>query len=131
MNKNTDMNINKDYNFSGGWFSGFVQADGCFTITFERKKTGLLIKPMFVLTQDIPEKKMFKQLHRYLGIGYIVSNKTNVSLYITSLHELDSKLFTILDKYQLKYGKLTAYLIFKSRIKKMLNKEHLKLEGLI
>lgn len=126
-------NINKDYNFSPGWFSGFVQADGCFTITFERKKTGLLIKPkpIFVLTQDISEKEMFKQLHKYLGIGYIVTNKINVSLYITSLHELDSKLFTVFDKYQLKYGKLTAYLIFKSIVKKMLNKEHLKLEGLI
>lgn len=127
------MNMNKNFKFSGGWISGFTQADGCFTITFEKIKTGLLIrpKPIFVLTQDRSEEKMFKQLHKYLGVGYIVYNKENISLYITSLSGLYNHLFPILDKDPLRYGKLTAYLIFKSIVKKMLNKEHLNLKGLV
>ena len=127
------MNTNKNYKFSSGWFSGFVQADGCFTITFDKKKTGLLIKPkpIFVLTQDLSEEIMFKELRKYLGIGYTVKNKDNIYLYITSLHDLNTVLFPILDKYTLRYGKQIAYLIFKSIVKKMLDKEHLKLKGLI
>ena len=121
-----------NFNFSGEWISGFIQSDGCFTITFEKKKTGLLIKPkpIFVLTQDCSEQHLFKQLHKHLGIGYIVNNKQNISLYITSLHDINSNLFSILDKHPLRYGKLTAYLIFKSIVKKMLSKEHLELNGL-
>lgn len=120
--------------FSGGWLSGFIQSDGCFTITFEKRKTGLLIrpKPIFVLVQDISEEEMFRKLHEYLGgVGYITKNNINVSLYITSLSDLVNVLFPILDRHPLRYGKLTAYLLFKSIVKKMLNKEHLKLEGLL
>ena len=102
-------------------------------MTFEKRDTGLGIrpKPIFVLTQDISEEKMFKSLHAYLECGYITKNKTCVSLYITSLAALSKVLFPILDKYPLKYGKLSAYLIFKNIVEQMLNKNHLNLEGLI
>lgn len=125
--------MNTDLNFTGGWISGFTQADGCFTITFEKRKTGLLIrpKPIFVLTQDISLSVLFLSLHRYLGAGYITRNKINVSLYITSLSDFVNVLFPIFDKYPLRYGKLTAYLLFKGIVNNMLNKEHLKLEGLL
>ena len=129
-----DNNMNKNFNFSLEWFSGFVQSDGCFTITFEKKKTGLLIKPkpIFVLTQDCCEKILFKNLHNSLGTGYVIYNKQkkNVSLYITSISSLEKILFPIFDKYPLRYGKLRAYYIFKLIVKKMLNKEHLNLKGL-
>lgn len=128
-----NMNMDNKFKFTEGWLSGFIQSDGCFTITFEKRKTGLLIrpKPIFVLVQDISEEEMFRKLHKWLGVGYITKNKINVSLYITSLSDIVNVLFTILDKHPLRYGKLTAYLIFKSIVKKMLNKEHLKLEGLL
>ncbi len=113
--------------------AGFIQSDGCFTITFEKKKTGLLIKPkpIFVLTQSSIEEEMFKELCKYLGFGYTVKKKDLVSLYVTSLDDLNNKLFPILDKYPLKYGKLASYLILKTIVKNMLNKEHLNLKGLI
>lgn len=85
-------------------------------MTFEKKAKGLGVrpKPIFVLTQDISEKEMFKSLHKYLGCGYLTKNKTIISLYITSLYALSNILFPILDKYPLKYGKLSSYLIFKN-----------------
>jgi hypothetical protein len=84
-----------------------------------------------VLTQDISEEKLFKSLHTYLGAGYITKNKNNVSLNITSLSDLKDILFPIFDSHPLKYGKLTAYLIFKNIVEEMLNKNHLNLEGLL
>lgn len=139
MKKNTTLLENVSllenktyYNFTPDWLSGFVQSDGCFTITFEKKKTGLLIKPkaIFVLTQDSSEDILFKQLHKFLATGYIVYNKKNVCLYITSVSSLQEILFPILDKYPVKYGKSTAYSIFKLIVKKLLNKQHLNLQGL-
>ncbi len=124
---------NKNYNFTEGWFSGFTQSDGCFTISFEKRKTGLFIrpKPIFVLTQDISELELFKKLQQHLAIGYITKNKINVSLYVTSLSQIEKVLFPIFDKHPLKYGKLKSYLVFKQIVNKMLNKEHLKLKGLL
>ena len=102
-------------------------------MTFEKKAKGLGVrpKPIFVLTQDISEKEMFKSLHKYLGCGYLTKNKTSISLYITSLYALSNILFPILYKYPLKYGKLSSYLIFKNIVEQMLNKNHLNLEGLV
>lgn len=122
-----------NYNFTEGWFSGFSQSDGCFTIAFEKRKSGLLVrpKPIFVLTQDISELDMFKKLHLHVGIGYITKSKINVSLYVTSLADIKNVLFPIFDKHPLRYGKRRSYLIFKHVVNMMLNKEHLKLEGLL
>jgi len=74
---------------------------------------------------------LFNRLHKYLGAGYITKKKDSVSLYITSLSDLKNKLFPILDVHPLKSGKLIAYLIFKKIVEEMLNKNHLKLEGLL
>lgn len=138
-NKKTDTrseminSVNNNLNFTEDWLSGFIQSDGCFTITFEKRITGLLLrpKPIFVLTQDISELEMFKRLHEFLGQGYITKSKINVSLYITSLAGLQKVLFPILDKHPLRFGKLTAYFIFKNIVEAMLEKKHLKLEGLL
>jgi hypothetical protein len=74
---------------------------------------------------------MFKKLHHHLGIGYITTSKTNVSLYVTSLSDMVNVLFPIFDEHPLRYGKFKSYLMFKEVVNKMLNKEHLKLEGLL
>lgn len=125
--------VNNNFKFSEGWLSGFIQSDGCLTITFEKRKTGLFVrpKPIFVLTQDISEENLFRCMQNHFGIGYIVTNKTNVSWYITSLAELNNVLFPILDKYPLRYGKFKAYLIFKHIVSEMLAKKHLSLQGLL
>ena len=134
INKNKTHNIiSKDLNFSMEWLSGFIQSDGCFTVTFEKKKTGLFIKPkcIFVLTQHHSEECLFKKLYNFLETGYVVRSKQNVCLYITSISDLKNILFPILDKYPLRYGKLYAYSLFKLVVNKISNKEHLNIQGLI
>ena len=74
---------------------------------------------------------MFKSLLKYLGTGYLRKNKTNVVLEIKSLSGLKDVLFPILDKHPLKYGKLKSYLTFKYIVEEMLQKNHLKLDGLL
>ncbi len=120
--------------FSSQWVSGFVQStNGCFTITFEKYKTGLYVRPrpIFCLAQDYSEVELFKSLLKYLGVGYLRKNKTNVYLEIKSLSAFKDVVFPILDQHPLKYGKLKAYLILKNIVEEMINKNHLNLEGLL
>ena len=69
--KNDIKNVQKDFNLTGSWISGFSQSDGCFTITFEKYKTGLYVRPrpIFFLGQDYSEEGLFKSLLKYLGAG--------------------------------------------------------------
>lgn len=123
----------KIFKITDGWFSGFTQADGCFTIAFDKRESGLGIrpKPIFVLTQDISEMDLFKKIQSDLKIGYITINKNNVSFYVTNLNHISKVLFPIFDKHPLKYGKLSSYFLFKKIVYMILKKQHLKLEGLI
>ena len=80
--KNKIKNLQQDFNITDGWISGFSQSDGCFTITFEKTKTGLYVRPrpIFFLGQDFSEEELFKSILKYLGECYIRKNKTNVYL---------------------------------------------------
>jgi hypothetical protein len=133
VNKNKINNVKQDFNITDGWISGFIQSDGCFTMAFEKRDTGLFIRPrpIFSLAQDFSEEKLFKRLHEYLGKGYVHKSNTDVYLEIRSLSALKDVIFPILDKHPLKHGKLKAYLIFKNIVEEMLNKNHLKLDGLL
>lgn len=67
----------KIFKITGGWLSGFTQADGCFIIAFDKRESGLGIrpKPIFVLTQDISEMDLLKKIQFDFKIGYITTNK--------------------------------------------------------
>jgi hypothetical protein len=40
-----DMKNNKEFNFTEGWLSGFTQSDGCFTVVFDKRSSGLMLRP--------------------------------------------------------------------------------------
>lgn len=75
-------------NFTGGWLSGFTQASGSFTVVFDKRKSGLCIrpKPIFTITQHISELELFKKMQQHFGMGFITQNKGNqsVSFLVTS-----------------------------------------------
>lgn len=133
--KNKDMKNNKEFNFTEGWLSGFTQSDGCFTVVFDKRSSGLMLrpKPIFMISQHISELELFKKMQQHFGIGFITQNKSNqsVSFLVTSLSDIDKVLLPIFDRHPLSHGKFKSYLVFKGIVQKMLNKEHLKLEGLL
>ena len=122
--------INK---YSKGWISGFIQSDGCFTISLEKRKTGLFLrpKPMIILTQDKCEKNLFVSLKDDLKVGFLRKSKNNIELCISSLYQLKQVMLPILDQHPLKYGKLRSYLLFKKVVNNMISKQHLNLQGLM
>lgn len=125
----------REFKFTEGWLSGFTQSDGSFTVVFDKRSTGLKIrpKPIFTISQHISELELFKKIQQHFGIGFVTQNKSNqsVSFFVTSLKDIEKVLLPIFDRHPLSHGKLKAYLVFKEVVQRMLNKEHLKLEGLL
>ena len=118
--------------FTPEWIAGFTQSDGSFSISFETRDKGILIRPrpVFNITQSNVEIKMFLELKKYLGVGNIQSQRDSISLVVTSLDDLLSVIIPLFDKSPLRGGKLESYLIFKEVCLRMKNKSHLTLEGL-
>jgi hypothetical protein len=55
------------------WLAGFVEAEGCFSVTIFKSKTskfGEAVKLSFILTQNVRDEDLMKSLIEYLGCGY-------------------------------------------------------------
>lgn len=123
--------MNKKYNFTLDWISGFTQSDGSFVVSFETRKEGMPIRPrpIFNLTQSIAELDMFIALQKFLGVGKIQKNRNNVTFVITSIDEIITVLIPLFDKHSLRGSKLLSYQIFREISLMMKDKKHLTLEG--
>lgn len=126
--------MNKNFNITPDWISGFTQSDGSFVISFMSKKIGIPIRPVpiFNITQSKIEFDLFIEINQKLGIGKVYNNRQNVIFVVKSIDEIVEVLLPLFDKYPLRGSKLVGYNIFKTvalMIKE--KKKHLTLEGLI
>jgi hypothetical protein len=74
---------------------------------------------------------MFKQLHAYLGIGFLTINRDNVVITVKNLDQIINILIPLLTNTPLRSGKLQNFKIFKIVCIMMSNKAHLTLVGLL
>jgi len=126
-------NINKNFNITPEWVSGFTQSDGSFVISFMSTKIGIPIRPVpiFNITQSKIEFDLFIEIQKKLGIGKVYNNRQNVIFVVKSIDEIIEILLPLFDKYPLKGSKLVGYNIFKTVALMIKEKKHLTLEGLI
>nr|YP_009162953.1 hypothetical protein [Phycomyces blakesleeanus]AKT93720.1 hypothetical protein [Phycomyces blakesleeanus] len=123
--------VNK--NFSSAYLSGFTQADGNFHVGFQKISNysiGVRVTPKFSLTQHIRAKPLFEELKFNLGVGHVVTHRSDVNYVVNSLPHIKDKLLPLFDAYPLRAGKLESYMRFKYVIDMMDNKQHLNKEGL-
>ena len=62
----------------GYWISGFVDGEGCFTVSFVKNSTtkfGRQIFPEFVITQSAKSLSALEEIRKFFGCGSIVLNK--------------------------------------------------------
>jgi LAGLIDADG endonuclease len=59
-------NMNKNFNISPDWISGFTQSDGSFVISYINKKSGVPIRPVpvFNLTQSKLDYDLFIEIKK-------------------------------------------------------------------
>ena len=93
-------NINKKmlctkHNIGFPWFvTGIVEADGCFSISFEKSKSalsGFRIKPVFTITQHLDNKNILEEIQRYFEKGRIVEHNDICSYELRSVVDIKNR----------------------------------------
>ena len=125
--------MNKNFNITPDWISGFTQSDGSFVISFMSQKNGIPFRPVpiFNITQSKIESDLFIEIQKKLDIGKVYNNRQNVIFVVKTIDEIVEVLLPLFDKYPLRGSKLVGYNIFKTVALMIKEKKHLTLEGLI
>ena len=114
------------------FFSGLVDAEGCFTISITRdkkNKVGWGVKLIFKIVLHKKDKALLEQIQSFLGVGGIYQDGNCLQYRVESIKDLP-KVIKFFDEYQLITKKRADYLLFKLAINLVLNKEHITMEGL-
>ena len=115
------------------FFTGFVQADGCFHVNIQKSKKSkhkIRILPTFYLTQlNSPNKQIspvLRMSRELLGTGHYITDKRNncSSLRINTLKQLNLFLLPHFESFPLLSTKKKDYLVFKEIVETMSSSLH-------
>ena len=116
------------------YISGYVDGEGCFTVTFNRRtamQVGWELRPSFSVSQNEDRRQVIDIVHSYFGCGYVrrdYSDKT-VKFEIRDHHQLMTKVIPHFEKYPLLSGKQKDFLLFREICGLIKHKQHLSHEG--
>jgi hypothetical protein len=123
-----------------GWIVGYVDGEGCFSVSFFRNKTtkfGWQVFPEFVVTQGEKSKKSLEILEKFFKCGKIYINKRydnhNENIYrycIRSKKELTEIIIPFFKNNQLITAKKEDFKIFAKIIELMNENIHTELKGM-
>ena len=125
-----------------GWIVGFVDGEGCFTVSFfKHPKSRLRLKwqvfPEFVITQGMKTKNAVEKIKKHFGCGEIYLNKRHdnhhehlIKYVVRNRDDLLTKVIPFFKKNHLLSAKKKDFQIF-AEILRMMNKgKHLEKNGL-
>ncbi len=123
-----------------GWIVGFVDGEGCFSISIQKSphtKLGWQVFPEFVVTQGEKSFIALKTIRDFFGCGNIFVNKRydnhkeNLYRYcVRSLDDLRDRIIPFFNENQLYTAKKSDFEIFKQAIALITVKKHLSLNGI-
>lgn len=123
-----------------GWVVGFVDGEGCFTVSIFRNtttKTGWQVFPEFVVTQGARSRHVLEELRDYFGCGHISVNHRhdnhNEPLYrycVRSMVHLRGKIIPFFERNPLRTAKVEDFRIFRQILEHMERGEHLHPAGI-
>ena len=125
-----------------GWITGFVDGEGCFTISFfKHPKSRLRLKwqvfPEFVITQGMRAKGAIRKVKKYFGCGEIYLNKRHdnhhehlIKYVVRNREDLLTRIIPFFKRYPLLSAKRKDFRIFAKVVKMMSKGGHLKKDGL-
>ena len=124
-----------------GWVSGFVDGEGCFTVSIIRNrsvttKIGWQVFPEFVVSQGEKSRTALKKIEKFFQCGYINLNTRRdnhheqmLKYCVRSIHDLNQKIIPFFEKNKLKTYKQKDFQIFRKIIKMMIARKHLSERG--
>jgi hypothetical protein len=123
-----------------GWVVGFVDGEGCFSVTIQRcrvVKLGWQVFPEFVVTQGAKSLSALQELQQFFGCGRIhINNRTDnhtEAIYrycVRSVRDLREKVIPFFAANQLRTAKKRAFELFVKVLEMMKERKHLSSDGL-
>jgi hypothetical protein len=121
------------------WIAGFVDGEGCFSISFVKNDTvrfGYQIFTEFVITQGEKSKKALEDIREYFGCGKLYVNRRtdnhNEPLYrycVRSRGDLQNIIIPFFKEHRLQTAKNNDFEIFAWVVAMMSEGIHLEEEG--
>ena len=118
------------------YISGYVDGEGCFTVTFNQKPKALLgweFRPSFSVSQNEDRRQVLDIIREYFGCGYIrrdYSDKT-VKYEVRDHRDLVNKIIPHFEQYPLLSVKQSDFELFKQICWFVDKKAHLNREGFL
>jgi len=122
------------------WIVGFVDGEGCFSISIFKNvttKSGVQVFPEFVVTQGAKSLSVLEELQSFFKCGKIYENRRTdnhrESLYrycVRSLNDIQNKIIPFFSKYPLRTAKNHDFVIFCEVVGLIDKKIHLTSEGI-
>jgi LAGLIDADG endonuclease len=116
------------------YITGYVDGEGCFTVTFNRKPKALLgweFRPSFSVSQNEDRRQVLDLIKKYFGCGFIRrdwSDKT-VKFEVRDHNDLTKKIIPHFEKFCLISAKHNDFMIFKKICEIIDSREHLNIGG--
>ena len=122
------------------WITGFVDGEGCFSVSIFKNATsrlGVQVFPEFVVTQGAKSLSALKALQQYFDCGKLYINNRSDNhrepLYrfcVRSSQDIREKIIPFFEEYPLRTAKQQDFLVFCKVVEAIEKREHLNLEGL-
>jgi hypothetical protein len=125
-----------------GWVIGFVDGEGCFTVSFfKHPKSRLRLKwqvfPEFVITQGMKSESALEEVKNFFGCGKIYLNKRYdnhhehlLKYVVRNREDLLEKIIPFFEKNCLRTAKKEDFSIFAKIVRMMDKGKHLEEKGL-
>ena len=121
------------------WIVGFVDGEGCFSVSILRNSTtklGVQVFPEFVVTQGAKSLSVLEDIQEYFQCGNIYENrrtdnhKENLYRFCErNVNDISTKIVPFFEQHKLRTAKQHDFVLFCKVIKAILNKEHLSIDG--
>jgi hypothetical protein len=123
-----------------GWVVGFVDGEGCFSVSIQRcrvVKLGWQVFPEFVVTQGAKSLPALQSLQRFFGCGRIFINRRKDNhkepayrFCVRAVEDLDRTVIPFFVENPLRTAKKDSFEVFVRVIERMKEGRHLTQEGL-
>ena len=118
------------------YLAGFVDGEGCFTITIRRtpSKTrfGWTIDPFFQVYQHKDNSRILYVFKKTFNCGYVSKKGGNPSCFVycvDKISDLLTKVIPFFEKYPLVGEKYKNFLLFREVVERLSKKEHFAKQG--
>lgn len=130
LKKNFSLNVDK---LHPNWVTGFVDAEGCFSIVIEKPNSLTKVKASFEINLHEKDQDILNKIKSFFGVGAVYHRPDRkLSVYrVTKINYIKDVIIPHFTNYPLISKKRVDFLLWSEVIKLILNKDHLTLEGFL